>query len=183
MIIKGYQDRDGREFLNASKREAEHPNDSGVFNEMTTERILSQDRSLLEEFIAETRNQCHAVKCLFLALAKDPENKELINTIFMAFHTIKSAAGYLQLTDINNLAHAAESLISMTQKMQLQFHISHIDLLLEAGYYIVSIVEQVEKTLQGEGYQRIQGVDSLITHLESSQLERHCSVEGTTVLQ
>ena len=54
-----------------------------------------------------------------LELENHPADGELINKIFRGFHTIKGMAGFLNLTDIQSLAHSAESLLDLARKNQL----------------------------------------------------------------
>ena len=43
----------------------------------------------------------------------------MVNKIFRAFHTIKGMAGFLNLAEIQSLAHSAESLLDLARKGQL----------------------------------------------------------------
>ncbi len=53
------------------------------------------DNSLLEEFADETREHLEDLERSLLHLESDPENRELLDSIFRSMHTIKGASEYL----------------------------------------------------------------------------------------
>ena len=57
---------------------------------------------------------------------------EAINTIFRLFHSIKGSAGFLELEDIKNLTHEAETLLDFFRKNKADITEHHIDLLIHA---------------------------------------------------
>ena len=70
--------------------------------------IPEEDVPLVQDFINESSEHIEAAEIGLLELEKAPEDKEVINRIFRAFHTIKGMAGFLNLHDIGSLAHSAE---------------------------------------------------------------------------
>ncbi len=66
---------------------------------------------ILQDFIVETTEILDGLDEKFVALEKDHNNKDLINDIFRAVHTIKGAAGFLGFTQMVELSHAAENVL------------------------------------------------------------------------
>ncbi len=96
--------------------------------------ISEEDVSLILDFIAESVEHINSAEAALLELETKPDDgdKELLNRILRAFHTIKGLAGFLNLTDIGSLAHAAENLLDQTRKSQLNLAGESIDVLFES---------------------------------------------------
>ena len=96
--------------------------------------ISEEDVSLILDFIAESVEHIDSAEAALLELETKPDDgdKELLNRILRAFHTIKGLAGFLNLTDIGSLAHAAENLLDQTRKGQLNLAGESIDVLFES---------------------------------------------------
>ena len=61
-----------------------------------------------------------------------PADSELINKIFRGFHTIKGMAGFLNLTEIQSLAHSSESLLDLAQRTNWSWSARSSDVVFEA---------------------------------------------------
>jgi two-component system chemotaxis sensor kinase CheA len=103
------------------------------------------DHSLLPEFISETREHIDLIEPDLVNLEKDQQNKDLINNIFAAFHSIKGSSGYLGLTPIYNLTHAVEELLSPIRKDQKQFSRAMYDAIFAGIDQIKAILKEYEE--------------------------------------
>ena len=74
------------------------------------------DTSLLGDFINEAREHCATAEQCLMDLETGSDNENAINAIFRAFHTIKGAAGFLDLAPILELAHESETLLDLGRK-------------------------------------------------------------------
>ncbi len=81
--------------------------------------ISEEDAPLVLDFIAEAGEHIETAESALLELENHPDDAELVNKIFRAFHTIKGMAGFLNLADIQSLAHSSESLLDLARKNQL----------------------------------------------------------------
>ena len=81
--------------------------------------ISEEDAPLVLDFIAEAGEHIETAESALLELENHPEDGELVNKIFRAFHTIKGMAGFLNLSDIQSLAHSSENLLDLARKNQL----------------------------------------------------------------
>ncbi len=75
--------------------------------------------SLILDFIAESEAQLKSAGEGLHKLEVKPDEIEVLNQMFHAFHTIKGMAWFLNLTDIGSLAHSAENLLGLTLKGEL----------------------------------------------------------------
>ncbi len=80
-------------------------------------------------FKAESEKYIKEMSDSLLALEKDPENPEQMNTIFRAAHTFKGMAATMGFKEIVELTHEMESLIDRLRRRQLILDSSLIDIL------------------------------------------------------
>ncbi len=73
--------------------------------------ILSEDTGLIRDFIAEAREHLQEIEINMVEWEKSPEDREIINSIFRPFHTIKGVTGFLNLQEINHLSHQLENML------------------------------------------------------------------------
>jgi two-component system chemotaxis sensor kinase CheA len=130
----------------------ETPPAASIEQQTTTADILSCDTSLLNDFITESRDHLHTAETLLLELETDPENKENLNSIFRAWHTIKGIAGFLGLREVSSLAHKMESQMDLARKGELLLGPGPIDAFLEANDCLKNLVQSVETALKGGEY-------------------------------
>jgi two-component system chemotaxis sensor kinase CheA len=65
---------------------------------------------MLKEFVVEAMDLAVNVEENLLRLERDPENKETLNAVFRAFHTIKGGAGFMSLGALVSACHLTENL-------------------------------------------------------------------------
>ncbi|WP_298859697.1 Hpt domain-containing protein, partial [uncultured Gimesia sp.] len=66
---------------------------------------------ILQEFLAESWENLGQLDSEIVELEKDPQNAELIASIFRTIHTIKGTCGFLGLTNLGAVAHSAENVL------------------------------------------------------------------------
>ncbi len=66
---------------------------------------------LLAEFLSETGEGLDQIDVELVRFEQDPNNAEMLNTIFRLVHTVKGTCGFLGLNRLAKLAHAAETLM------------------------------------------------------------------------
>jgi two-component system, chemotaxis family, sensor kinase CheA len=77
---------------------------------------LEQDASLLQDYLTECDELLQNLDRDLVSLESAPEDKELLNSIFRAFHTVKGTSGFLGLTHIVELTHHAEDVLNVLRK-------------------------------------------------------------------
>ncbi len=78
--------------------------------------ITEQDAPLVMDFVTEGMEHVETAEAALLELETKPGDNEVLNKIFRGFHTIKGMAGFLNLTEIGTLAHAAENILDLARK-------------------------------------------------------------------
>lgn len=110
-------------------------------NSSMIDELIASDPEILESFMKESR-ECLVIaeedlNCLKEDLGKpDPE---CIERAFRAVHSLKSAAGFLGLDNVSNLALAMEEMIGNFRGGSITPEISSIELLLE-GVEILNVM-------------------------------------------
>ncbi|MDI6742242.1 MAG: Hpt domain-containing protein, partial [Smithella sp.] len=111
------------------------------------------DSDLLNEFIAENMEWSVMAESAILDWEKNPNNRELLNTIFRSFHTIKGTSSFLNLDCVKDLAHQAESMLSRVRDGEDNFTTRHADLALKSLDLIKSILERMKSSGPGQKIQ------------------------------
>ncbi len=112
---------------------------------------LEGDTALLQEFVSEATEHLDSVDAHLLTLESDPSDKEAIHAVFRAFHTIKGVAGFLNLHDVRELAHEAESLLDKVRKGAIHLSQASLDVSFDAVDVMKRLVHNVAQALAGDG--------------------------------
>ena len=109
---------------------------------------LAQDPELLSDFVLESREHLAAIESQLLTLEGDPGAVEALHSVFRGFHTIKGLAGFLELWDVQKLAHETETVLDRARSSQWDLTPAAIDVILESADYLRRWLNHVESTLQ-----------------------------------
>jgi two-component system chemotaxis sensor kinase CheA len=66
---------------------------------------------ILRDFVTETADSIESVDRELVRLEQDPNDEAILSNIFRLVHTIKGTCGFLGLNRLENLSHAAETLM------------------------------------------------------------------------
>jgi two-component system chemotaxis sensor kinase CheA len=108
------------------------------------------DPDLLDDFLAEGGDHLDQAEAALLTLESNPGDKEAVNVVFRAFHTIKGVAGFLELHRVTELAHHAESLLSRVREGSLAFSSPVADLTLRSADLLRDLLNGIRSSIQGE---------------------------------
>ena len=125
------------------------------------------DADLLNEFITENMEWVAMAESAILEWEQNPDNQELINTIFRGFHTIKGTSAFLNLDCIKDLAHHVESMLSRVRDGEDNFTRGHADLALKALDLIKSILERMKSSCPGGQIELPSGKEELHEELRN----------------
>jgi two-component system chemotaxis sensor kinase CheA len=109
---------------------------------------LGENRELLTEFHGEAVEHLQQIEAALLALERQPDDPEALNSIFRSFHTIKGNAGFLGLGPMHRLAHEVESLLDLARNRQLRLHSGIITEILRSRDALQALVQQVGFALE-----------------------------------
>ncbi|MBT4498390.1 MAG: chemotaxis protein CheA [Gemmatimonadetes bacterium] len=106
------------------------------------------DGDIFLDFSSEADEHLSAAESTLLALETNPTDAELLNTLFRSFHTIKGAAGFLNLEDITRVAHVIEDVLDSARKGQLILTPAITDVILASIDLLKELLGKVEKQLE-----------------------------------
>lgn len=101
---------------------------------------------LLNDFIVECNEFITAVDQDMVALEKQPDDKDVLNRIFRAVHSIKGACGVFGLSRLETVAHAAEDVLSRMREGSLAIAPVTVGSVLRAIDVIKEILAGLEAT-------------------------------------
>ncbi len=112
---------------------------------MSEHPIFSEEmREIVESFIVETREIFEDLEHDLLQLEKNPDDRQLVDKIFRAVHTVKGTSGFLSLEQLSLLAHHFEDVLNRLRKGTLDFDPAMMDVLFEAFDLMKQLLHQVE---------------------------------------
>ncbi len=103
-------------------------------------------KEIVNDFVQEALELLESLNENFVELEKDPGNKDLLNTIFRAAHTIKGSAGFLGFQSIVELAHSAENILNKLRQGETFLTPNMMDCLLKAMDILKAMIISVSET-------------------------------------
>ena len=92
----------------------------------------SFDAELRDDFLIEAGELVERLGEQLVDLEAAPQDAELLNAVFRAFHTVKGGAGFLNVEPMVQLCHHAEDLLNEARNGSLLIDAARMDALLEA---------------------------------------------------
>src|ERR1035437_3055198 len=114
---------------------------------------LAQDPELMSDFIVESREHLVNIESQVLTLEREPSDGEALNAVFRGFHTIKGLAGFLELWEVQKLAHEVETVLDRARNSQWTINPAGIDVILESADYLRRWLVHMEAVLHHEASQ------------------------------
>ncbi len=81
---------------------------------------MGENDELIKDFLVESYENLDRLDREFLALEKDPTNKDYLGSIFRTIHTIKGTSGFFGFERLQALTHVGENLLSKLRDGKLQ---------------------------------------------------------------
>lgn len=100
----------------------------------------------LEIFIDESSEHIQTLSDCIMTLEQEPENKDTINEIFRAAHSLKGMAGTMGFKRMQHLTHDMENVFQEVRSDKIKVDSSMIDLLFKCLDAIDSYVENIKET-------------------------------------
>ncbi|MGD9006703.1 MAG: Hpt domain-containing protein, partial [Desulfobacteraceae bacterium] len=126
------------------------------------------DKSLLEDFIAETGDHLEATERNLMRLGQQPGDAELLNDIFRSIHTIKGSSEYLGLQRTAELSHKLENLLDLMRRGEVAADSVVIELLISTNDRLGMLLDELEQD-QAER----SAIDDLL-----GRIETYCDQSG-----
>src|SRR5271156_1634657 len=113
------------------------------------ERVIAMNDSddIVKEFLIESYENLDRLDRDLVTLEKDPQDGEILGSIFRTIHTIKGTAGFLAFNKLGAVAHVGESLLGRLRDGQLTLDREITNGLLA----MVDAVRQMLASIDGSG--------------------------------
>ncbi|MDR0878401.1 MAG: chemotaxis protein CheA [Treponema sp.] len=120
------------------------------------------NEELLKDFFSEAQMQVDTLEQNVLVLENEGGNKDAVDEIFRAAHTLKGGSATVEMMELSHFTHLVEDVLDAIRSDQLAINEDVVDTLLSA---IDVIKAMLEKRMGGEVYQE-----------DTSQVEQRLSV-------
>lgn len=98
---------------------------------------------ILQDFLIEGGEILEQLGEQLVELEQDPENSDLLNTVFRGFHTIKGGAGFVNLSSMVDICHGAEDVFNLLRQGQRQADSELMDAILQVLDIINDMFDRV----------------------------------------
>lgn len=109
------------------------------------------------DFIVEAFEHIDDIQNNAMSLEQNPEDMDIIHTMFRAFHTIKGLSGFVEHTIIQEIAHKTETMMDYCRKGELKVSTKIVDAILKSSDYIKQLCNDMNAYKD----------DNLINNIES----------------
>ncbi|MDP2564319.1 chemotaxis protein CheA [Pseudoalteromonas marina] len=102
---------------------------------------MDVDEEILSQFVQEANELLEVLSENLIKLEKNKTDKEVINIVFRAFHTIKGGAGFLGQKPLVDLCHRSENIFDLIRSGNRSFSSSDMDVFSEVLDSLISSFE------------------------------------------
>ena len=103
------------------------------------------DDGLLKDFFDEAYTQIELIEANLLKLEKNSKNKDAINELFRATHTLKGGSATVQMDEITDFTHLLEDILDEIREGNIKINANIIDILLNALDIIKNMINSRNK--------------------------------------
>jgi two-component system, chemotaxis family, sensor kinase CheA len=122
---------------------------------------LAQDPELIADFVLESRDYLAEIENQLLTLEREGPDAEALNSVFRGYHTIKGLAGFLELWEMQTIAHEVETVLEGARNGALVIESTGFDVILESADYLARWLTHLEASHQNSQSQP-PGTDDLL---------------------
>ncbi|MFP4363482.1 MAG: response regulator [Spirochaetia bacterium] len=100
--------------------------------------------AFIDNYLAETKENIRLVNSCTIALKKNPESTEDLNTVLRALHTIKGSSRMLKFSVMENLSHGLENVYKGIKEQRYPISPNFVQLVFIATDYLQKAVEKIK---------------------------------------
>ncbi|MFA7330166.1 MAG: chemotaxis protein CheA [Candidatus Delongbacteria bacterium] len=123
-------------------------------------QVLITDE-LIQQFLTESEELLASAEESILSLEKHPEDPNLLDTAFRAFHSFKGNCGIMGFGDLQRLSHQVESLLDRVRQQHLTLNSGMHSLLLSCFDFIRGALTRLSET-KDASLPAVQGLLSML---------------------
>ncbi len=114
------------------------------------------NEELLKDFFIEAQAQIEILERNILVLENDPGNRESIDEIFRAAHTLKGNSGAVEMFEISEFTHLMEDVLDEIRSGKVSINSEIIDTMLESIDIVKAMIEsRMSGEIYGEDYSNV----------------------------
>ncbi len=113
-----------------------------IINVEMSDYLDPNNEELLKDFFLEAELQVETFEQNILVLENEPQNKDAVDEIFRAAHTLKGAAGTVQMDELAHFTHLCEDALDEIRAGKLDVTPEVVDTMLEAIDIIKAMLEE-----------------------------------------
>ncbi|MCD6459823.1 chemotaxis protein CheA [bacterium] len=106
------------------------------------------DPSIMTDFIMECKEHLESVEGNLITLENNPDDLEILNTIFRAVHSVKGGASFLGLKRLTHLTHRMENVLDDLRKEKIPVSSEIIDAVLEGLDVLIQLIEEMSNNIE-----------------------------------
>lgn len=103
---------------------------------------MFQNEQFINDFVDEASSHAERFEIDLLTLESERNNKELINSLFRAIHSIKGTAGFLGLNKIVRFSHSMESVLGKIKTNEITVNDKIIETFLKSIDYLKVMIKK-----------------------------------------
>ncbi|HHT9138496.1 MAG TPA: chemotaxis protein CheA [Candidatus Wunengus sp. YC60] len=111
---------------------------------------IMDDVEIVKEFLVESSDHLDDVESKILQLEENPEDTDIINSIFRPIHSMKGSAGFLGMKDIGKVSHELETLLDEARKAKIKVTPEIIEILYGGIDILKKLREAVAKKVDNK---------------------------------
>jgi two-component system, chemotaxis family, sensor kinase CheA len=141
---------------------------------------VDADHGILADFISESMDHLESSDLHLLTLETDAGNRDLLDAVFRAFHTIKGVAGFLGLEGIKILAHEAENMLDQIRNGHLKLEGMVMDCTFDSVAFLKIAIADLKKGVNDEDDSRRKEESIKLRNRIRALLEDRNIADGST---
>ena len=125
--------------------------------------------ALIGEFLSESEEGLSRADQILMTIEDTAASADSINGLFRVFHTIKGVAGFLELFDIQSLAHTTESLLNGCREGLYPLIGARLDLVFDATAMMRKILAELAAAVEASReFTTAEDIPSLVARLQAA---------------
>ncbi len=121
--------------------------------------IQEEQNEIITEFITETRDMIDELEPVIISLedmvgddyVMTDADKDILNSIFRLFHSVKGGAGFLGFVHVVECTHTAENLLDQLRNGEKTLSNHHVDLLCKSCDFTKAALDCIEENQNDDG--------------------------------
>lgn len=116
---------------------------------------INIDNEFWSDFVQEAFEHIEDIEANVITLEQNPNDMDIIHTMFRAFHTIKGLSGFVEHILIQEIAHNTETLMDLCRKQVKQVTKEIVDAILKSADFIRTLCDDLDSYKNDEYVQAI----------------------------